>query len=153
MSSLKLLALDQEDLSVISTHLQDAIVRSEDLIYLNSDQRFLVIANRFDWEHALEQDKSSKSEYRRCRSVVRFDRILGVQSQNIAPAAEDIILELLAIEFEASDPPGGYLTLQFSGKSVIRLQVECIEVELLDLGAVWKTRNKPDHQEESDLAE
>ncbi len=153
MSSLKLLALDQEDLSVISAHLQDAIIRSEDLVYLSFEQRFLVIANRFDWEHALGQDESSTGDYRRCRSAVRFERVLSVQSQNISPAAENIVLELLAIEFEETDPPGGFLTLQFSGKTAIRLQVECIEVELRDLGAVWRTRNRPDHQEESDLAD
>ena len=52
---------------------------------------------------------------------------------------------LLAVTFEPAEEPSGTLTLQFAGGGAIRLQVECIEAELRDLGAAWATRSKPQH--------
>ena len=47
MDLLKLVALDQEDLAVISAHLQDAIVKVGDLTYLPRERRFALVARRF----------------------------------------------------------------------------------------------------------
>jgi hypothetical protein len=55
------------------------------------------------------------------------------------------VLSLLAVNFEPSEHPSGYVTLTFSGDASIRLQVECIEAELTDLGPAWKARSKPRH--------
>ena len=52
MNLLKLAALDEDDLSVISAHLQDAVVRIGDIRYLPGEQRFVLVANRFDWQGA-----------------------------------------------------------------------------------------------------
>ena len=49
MSELKLIALDAEDLSVLSANLQDAVLRIADIAYLPREKRFAAIANRFDW--------------------------------------------------------------------------------------------------------
>ena len=49
MELLKLAALDVEDLAVISAHLQDAILRAEDLAGLPGEHRFALAARRFDW--------------------------------------------------------------------------------------------------------
>ena len=37
---LKLLALDEEDLAVLSAHVQDAVLKVGDLVYLPKEQRF-----------------------------------------------------------------------------------------------------------------
>ncbi|HZA01678.1 MAG TPA: DUF2948 family protein, partial [Hyphomicrobiaceae bacterium] len=59
--------------------------------------------------------------------------------------AKQDVLELLAIQFEETDAPAGAVTLVFAGGGAIRLEVECIEAELRDLGAAWKARCKPEH--------
>ena len=51
MKPLKLIALDEEDLAVVSSHLQDAVVRVGDMAYLPSKKRFAAVLNRFDWEN------------------------------------------------------------------------------------------------------
>ncbi|MGH6735065.1 MAG: DUF2948 family protein [Methyloceanibacter sp.] len=141
MTPLKLLALDEEDLAVVSSHLQDAVVRVGDLAYLPSQKRFAAVLNRFDWEGVGEGTK----DYRRRRTALRFDRVLAAQHKDLRPDFKDRVLSLLAISFEAEDPPSGNITLLFSGDVTIQLKVECLEVELRDLGPAWPTSRKPEH--------
>jgi hypothetical protein len=142
MSRLKLIALDEEDLAIVSSHLQDAVVRVEDIAYLPSRKRFAALLNRFDWEKAAE---NGGRDYQRRRTALRFDRVLKGRLKNIKPKAGDRVLSLLAIAFEPKEPPGGNVVLTFSGDASILLEVECIEAELKDLGPAWATRVKPKH--------
>ena len=148
MESLKLLALDTEDLGVLSAHLQDAVLRVADIAYVPGEHRFAMIANRFDWESATEGKGKRKKNFQRRRSALRFDRVLGVQTQGVEPGAEGAVLELLTLQFEVADKPEGHITLVFAGGAAIRLHVECIEAEMRDLGPVWKTKLMPEHEED-----
>lgn len=142
MKDLKLIALDPEDLRVLSCHLQDAVIRVEDMAYIKDEMRFAALASRFDWECA----ERPAGEYQRRRAGVRFERVMGAQVQGVDIKQKDAVLSLLAITFEpAAEPPSGTLTLHFAGGGAVRLQVECIEAELRDLGAAWSTRVKPEH--------
>lgn len=67
------------------------------------------------------------------------------QVQNIRPGEPFAFAELLAVTYEEREPPGGYITLYFAGGGAVRLEVECIEGELRDLGVAWKTAIKPEH--------
>ena len=73
---------------------------------------------------------------RRRRAALRFDRVLSCKCKQVTPTGKDKVLNLLAVEFEASDTPAGVVTLVFSGGAALRLEVECLEVELVDLGPV-----------------
>jgi DUF2948 family protein len=141
MQNLKLIALDQEDLRVLSCHLQDAVIRVEEMAYFKDEMRFAALASRFDWEFALGQAR----DFQRRRSGLRFERVTGAQVQGIDLKQKDVVLSLLAITFDPSEPPSGTVTLHFAGDGAVRLQVECIEAELRDLGAAWSTRVKPEH--------
>ena len=142
MTPLKLIALDEEDLAILSSHLQDAVVRVEDIAYLPGQKRFAAVLNRFDWEKATEEGAKA---YQRRRTALRFDRVLGAKLKNIKLTARERILSLLAVSFEPGETPSGKVTLFFSGDASILLEVECIETELKDLGPVWRTRSKPQH--------
>lgn len=152
MQLLKLLALDEDDLQVMSAHLQDAVLRVGDIAYVPSEKRFAMIVNRFDWESAGDGKKGNKKNFQRRRSAMRFDRVLGAQVQKIDLKAKGAVLELLAIQFEETDKPEGHVTLVFAGGGAIRLHVECIEAEMKDMGAVWKAKSKPEHEDDSDPA-
>jgi hypothetical protein len=141
MNPLKLIALDEEDLAVVSSLLQDAVIRVADMTYMPGQKRFAAVLNRFDWEKAVKDDK----EYRRRRTALRFDRVFGAKMKNVRPGMGDRVLSLLAVSFEPGEAPGGCVTLTFSGDASIRLEVECIEAELRDLGPEWRTRMKPEH--------
>lgn len=142
MQDLKLIALDTEDLRVISCHLQDAVVRVGDMAYLKPEMRFAAIANRFDWELAA---KGGNEALQRRRSGLRFERVTAARVHGIDLQQKDQVLALLAVTFEAGDEPSGAVILHFAGGAAVRLEVECIEAELRDLGAAWRVRSKPEH--------
>jgi len=140
---LKLIALDEDDLKIVSAHLQDAVLRMSDMAWVPSEHRFAAVLNRFDWLAAVEGDCASN--LRRCRCALRFDRVKRAQVQNIKPGEPSAFAELLAVTYEEAEPPSGYITLYFAGGGAVRLEVECIEGELRDLGVAWKTTVKPQH--------
>jgi hypothetical protein len=128
---LRLIALDADDLAVISTHVQDARVQTADIIWKQSEKRLVVGMNRLDWEQTLSGETAS----RRLIAALRFDRVLSCKSRNIELEAPGTALELLGIEFHPGDAPGGSAVLMFSHGAALRLDVECLECELTDLGA------------------
>jgi len=65
------------------------------------------------------------------------------------PTGEDSVLVLLAVEFSPSDAPSGVVTLTFSGGGMMRLEVECLEAELADLGPMWTASRCPNHPAEA----
>ena len=142
MKPLKLIALDEEDLAIVSSHLQDAVVRIGDMVYQPSKKRFAAVLNRFDWESA-QGDKGK--DFKRRRTALRFERVFGAQLKNVKPSAQERVLALLAVRFEPDEAPAGKVILTFSGDASIQLKVECIEAELKDLGPAWNTRSKPEH--------
>jgi hypothetical protein len=141
MDLLKLIALDGDDIEVVSTHLQDAVVKAADIHWRPSENRVVVGLNRFDWEAA----NGSTHEFRRRRAALRFDRVLACKCRNLDCVQKDQVLNLLAVEFNAKDEPAGTVTLIFSGGGALRLDVECLEVELADLGPCWTTDCCPEH--------
>jgi Protein of unknown function (DUF2948) len=141
---LKLLALDNDDLKILSAHLQDAVLRMTDMAYLPAEKRFAAILSRFDWL-AAEKGDGKHSNLRRCRCALRFDRVIRAQVQKVRPGDTYACAELLAITFEETDPPAGFITLYFAGEGAVRLQVECVEAELSDLGDTWRAAVKPEH--------
>jgi Protein of unknown function (DUF2948) len=143
---LKLMALDDEDLAVVSTHVQDATVKVADIMWQPQDKRLVIALNRFDWEGAQAGD------YQRRRTALRFDRVNGCKCRNVQSAGKEAVLNLLAVEFIEGDPPGGVVLLTFSGDAALRLEVECLEAELADLGPVWATAACPAHQDKTQLA-
>lgn len=139
---LRLAAVDEEDLAVLSAYAQDAVLKVGDLVYLPAQSRFALAMNRFGWERI---DRESKG-YERRRAALVFDRVRAVRTVGIDRNRPDDVLELLAIGFDVSDtPPDGTIELLFAGEAGIRLEVECIETRLADLGAAWSTGLKPWH--------
>ena len=127
---LKLIALDADDLAVISAHVQDARVMPSDIVWRQDEKRLVVGMNRLDWEQTL----SGGTEPRRLIAALRFDRVLACKSRNIDLARPDALLELVGIEFHPTDAPGGSALLLFANGGALRLDVECLECELTDLG-------------------
>lgn len=139
MDRLKLVALDEEDLAILSAHLQDAVLKVGDMTYLARDKRFALVVNRFDWAGA------GKGLRRRRRTGVHFDRVLKVQASRLRMAEPDAVVNLLAVIFTPGEAPSGHVTLVFSGGAALRLEVECLEVQMSDLGPVWETQSTPAH--------
>jgi len=148
---LKLIALDAEDLAVISAQLQDAVLRVEDMVFQSGAHRFAAVVNRFNWLAALKTPVSRlgrrQPTFERRQAALRFERVRKAQHQGLDLSDKRRVLSILALRFESDGPdtPEGSIVMIFAGGGAIRLEVECIECELRDLGAVWATRSRPQH--------
>ena len=140
MPPLKLTALDADDLAVISAHMQDAVLTVGDIRLLPGQKKLALVANRFDWEGGEGADAARR------RTGLQFARVRRVRSQKIRRDAPDAVLSLLAIRFtQGEHPPEGEVELTFSGGGALRLDVECIEAAMKDLGEAWTTHSVPRH--------
>ena len=150
MDSLRLDAVDADDLAILSACCQDAVLRLEDCRYFPGEQRFVVAMNRFAWEKAAPRPRFGFGRRRRQaderrRSVLHFDRVAGVQHIGLGAAMPAQVLSLLALRFTGGEAPSGSIELVFAGGSAIRLDVECVEARLSDQGAAWSAAARPDH--------
>ena len=141
--NLKLIARTDEDLRIISAHLQDSIVKTTDIASLKKNKIFLMQLNRFMWE---DVEKGVFRKNKRIRTVLKFDNVLDVSSKNIYQKSKDKFLDFLAIENRIMPDKNYELKIIFSGDSVIRIITEVIEVTLDDQGEPWDTKNKPKHK-------
>ncbi len=126
---LNLGALDAEDLEVLSSLAQDAVFPVTEMRWDRKAARFAILLNRFRWEDGTA--RAMRPE--RVQSVLAFDRVTGVASNGITRNDSDTILSLLAISFEATNEPSGYIQLTLAGDGALRLSVEAIEVTLKDV--------------------
>jgi hypothetical protein len=144
MELLKLVALDRDDLEVVSTHLQDAVLCVGDVYWRPQEKRLVIGLARFDWESSM----AGAAQFQRRRTALRFDRVSSVKCRNVDCTNKQAMLNLLAVEFEETNTPAGVVMLIFSGGAMARLEVECLECELVDLGPVWATTCCPTHTDE-----
>ncbi|WP_018389168.1 DUF2948 family protein [Ancylobacter sp. FA202] len=160
MAGLKLIALDSEDLAVLSVHLQDAVVALGDMTFLPKEQRFVLLANRFDWEKAIQAEAMAEIDAPigaaaaaagpcvRRRAGLRFERVLGARVRGLDLKKKQGVLNLLALTFEEIEAPSGTVTFLFSGGGEVQLDVECLEAGLEDLGPAWDAKGTPCHEVE-----
>lgn len=142
MPGLKLIALDSADLTVLATHLQDAVGTVADLAYRPRERRFVAVLNRFDWTEAATNGGAAV----RRQSALRIERVDSAQVQGLDLSRKTQPVSVLTVMFEpAAEEPAGRLTLVLAGGAAIRLAVECIEAQLEDLGSVWQAKAVPRH--------
>ena len=140
--NLKLIANSDEDLRIISAHLQDSITQVKNIVHLKKNRIFLIQFNRFMWE---DVEKGVFRKSRRVQSVLKLDNILGVYSKNLNQKKKDRFLDFLAIESKFLSDKSYEIKLNFAGDILIKINAEVIECFLEDLGEPWETKSKPKH--------
>ncbi len=141
--NLKLIAKTEEDLRVVSAHLQDSIISVSDIANLKKNKIFLMQLSRFMWE---DVEKGVFRKNKRIRTILKFDNVINVFSKNINQLKKDKFLDFLAIETNIMPDNNYEMKIIFAGGSMIRIVAELIEVTLDDQGDAWETKNKPKHQ-------
>ena len=142
--NLRLIAKTDEDIRVISAHLQDSIVKTSDIASLKRNKIFLIQLNRFMWE---DVEKGVFRKNKRIRTVLKFENILEVTAKNINQKKGDRFLDFLAIETLKMPDKNYEMKLIFAGDIVIKLVTEAIDVTLDDQGSPWESKNKPKHED------
>ena len=140
--NLKLIARTEEDLRVVSAHLQDSIASIADIANLKKNKIFLMQLNRFMWE---DVEKGVFRKNKRIRTILKFENVMNVLSRNINQSKKDKFLDFLAIETNITPDKNYEMKIIFAGDAIIRVVSEVIEVTLDDQGDAWDTKNKPKH--------
>ena len=138
--NLKLSATSDEDLRVISAHLQDSITQIVNIVHLKKNKIFLIQFNRFMWE---DVEKGVFRKNRRIQSIFKLENVLSVYSKNLNQKNKNRFLDFLAIESKQLLDKSYEITLHFAGDILIKVNVEVIDCFLDDQGESWKTKNKP----------
>ena len=141
--NLKLIAKKEEDLRIVSAHLQDSIVSVSDIANLKKNKIFLMQLNRFMWE---DVEKGVFRKNKRIRTILKFENVLKILSKNINQLSKDQFLDFLAIETNVTPDNNYEMKIIFAGDSIIKVISEVIEVTLDDQGEAWDAKSKPKHQ-------
>lgn len=143
---LNLGALDDDDLKVISTLVQDAVFPITEMSWRPGEGRFALLLNRFRWED-VENAKRRGRAVERVQSLLVFDTVLKVASQGIDRSDKDMILSLLSVQFEAGEDGAGHIELTLAGDGGVRLAVEALDVTLKDVTRPYlaPSRHTPGH--------
>ena len=142
VKNLKLISRTEDDLRVISAHLQDSIASISDIANLKKNKIFLMQLNRFMWE---DVEKGVFRKNKRIRTILKFENVMNVLSRNINQVKKDEFLDFLAIETNITPDKNYEMKIIFAGDAIIRVISEVIEVTLDDQGVAWDTKNKPKH--------
>ena len=130
------MACDADDLAIVSSMLQDAIVTAADMVFLKKEHAFVMAINRFRWEVPVV---GSAGE--RVNAGVRFDHVIQVQFRNIDRGNRERFAAILSVEYESS-----LVMIRFSGNAVVRLKVSELNCILRDFGESWPTIWRPKHE-------
>ena len=139
---LKLNATTDEDLKVISAHLQDGITQPGNIVHLNKNRILLIQFNRFMWE---DVEKGVFRKNKRILSILKFENVLSVCSKNLNQKKKDHFLDFLAIESKLLSDKSYEIILHFAADKLIKVNSEVIDCFLDDQGEPWETKNKPKH--------
>ncbi|MAK60780.1 MAG: hypothetical protein CMK09_07365 [Ponticaulis sp.] len=143
-NTLRLLAVDHDDLNVISAACQDAVCKPADLSYDGRKRRFTIELNRFRWE----VDKADRKTLQRVRSALSFEDVTGVKVRGLPSKQEDLVLSVLSLDWKPDeDPPGGEVRVVFAGDGELVIAADCLDVTLIDVSQPWSTKHRPAHKD------
>ena len=143
INRLKLIGKNIEDLKTISAYSQDSIVKIKDIVYLKENKIFIVMLSRFMWE---DLEKGVFRNYKRIKSILKFNFIEKVSAKNINQQQKNRNLELLAIKSNHNQNNLYDISLIFSGNNIILLKSEEIDVMLDDQEYFWEVKHSPKHR-------
>ena len=143
INQLKLIGKNIEDLKTISAYCQDSIVKIKDLVYLKKNKIFIMMLGRFMWD---DIEKGVFRNYKRIKSVLKFNFIESVLAKNINQQQKNRNLELLTIKSNYNQNNLYDINLIFSGNSIVLLKSEEIDVMLDDQEFFWEVKHSPKHK-------
>lgn len=129
---LQLIAQDPEDLQVIASLVQDAVLPGSEMSWRPAEGQLALLVNRLRWEDE-EAAKARGRAVERVQSLLVIDLAKRVASQGLARGEADTVLSVLSMSFEPTTEPGGHIVITFAGDGALRAEVEALEVRLRDV--------------------
>ena len=143
---LRLKALDEGDLKIISTLIQDAVLPMKETAWQPDLKRFGMLLNRFRWEDKTQAENSQRA-YERVQSILVVDNVETVSSMGIDHHNKDQVISILSADFEASSDGTGKLVFTLAGDGALAFNVECLDITLKDVTKPYTAASKaaPQH--------
>lgn len=143
---LRLRAIDEADLPVISAFLQDAVGQTSEISWMPRRRRFAMLLNRFRWEDR-DAAERQKRPFERVQALLVVESVLKVTAQGIDPRDRELVFEVLSVAFAPGDDGSGRVLITLAGDGVLALEVECLEVTLTDQSRPYIARSQrpPQH--------
>ncbi|MFP4518140.1 MAG: DUF2948 family protein [Oceanicaulis sp.] len=136
---LRLIAQDPGEVTALSAALQDAVGKIGDFLYEPAKARFTLALNRYRWE------AGEAGRGQRVRAAVQAGSVTAAKARRLKQGADEAVVCLLSVGFEAGDAPGGALVFNFAGGGELRLEVECVDMVLADISEPWRAVRRPAH--------
>ena len=147
---LRLRAVSIEDVEVLSTLLQDAIIPGEDMTFDRPGRRFVMVANRFCWDRPAVAGVTTDSGapvYERQLCGVQVHGIDQVRTAGMPTARRGALFNLLAIS-ATTTLDGANVEMLFSGGVSLRLDADSLLILAEDLEEGRPTPNLPSHSDD-----
>jgi hypothetical protein len=138
---LRLKVRDINDLAVISTLLQDAVLPMKETSWQPDVNRFGMLVNRFRWEDKAHAE-NSKRPYERVQSMLVINCVQNVSSMGIDYANKDQIISILSVGYDDDK-----VTFTLAGDGALALKVECLDITIKDVTKPYAAVSKsaPSH--------
>ncbi|MBW0158874.1 DUF2948 family protein [Sedimentimonas flavescens] len=130
--ALSLRAESPEDLGVIATLVQDAVLPITEIVWEAKARRLALLVNRFRWEDKARAEAEGRP-FERVQSLLVISDVTRVASSGIDRADRDLVLSILDIAWEAGEDGVGQLVLTLAGDGAIAATAECLSVDLRDV--------------------
>lgn len=145
---LNLGALDESDLTVLSSLAQDAVFPITEIRWNRGAGRLALLVNRFRWEDVQSARRTGRPP-ERVQSLLVIENVQRVATQGIDQQDRETVLSLLALTFEETEAPSGNITLTLAGDGAIRVEVEALDVRLRDVTRPYMapSRQAPKHSD------
>jgi hypothetical protein len=144
---LRLKAVSEDDLAVLSGALQDAIIPIGDISFEPATNQFIFVANRFRWE-AGEAGRAARPADR-INAGVTFSNVTAVRRRGIDFRDRGAFLNLLAVTcLPGGEQAGPVIQLTCAGDTAIRLETTGLLCHLEDFGEPWPTQWRPQHADD-----
>lgn len=141
---LRLRALDPDDLSVISSLVQDAVLPVTEMRWDHRQRRFGLLLNRLRREDARA---IAGTEVERVRCVLVVEDVMGVRTSGLDRDDPDLVCAVLSVTMEPGEDASGTVLITLAGDGAIELSVEALEVTLRDVTRPYHAPSGkfPDH--------
>jgi len=129
---LNLGAQDAEDLQVISSLIQDAVLTVDEINWNRMERQAVFLLKRFRWED-VELAKQQGRDPERVKSLLVIQNATGLASHGIDRKQTDAILSLMSLEFSGAEDGVGDMILTFSGDGAMKVQIDGLDITLRDV--------------------
>lgn len=129
---LNLRAETAEDLPILATLVQDAVLVASDIVWEPKQRRLVFLINRFRWEDRSAAE-AEKRPFERVRALLVVSDVVSVASAGFDRKDRGLVLSVLDLVWQPGEDGTGKVLVTLAGDGEIAIRTECLSVDLRDV--------------------